>query len=113
MHTYTHATRIHMHMHVHKAETRTHVDVARALARARARFLRVYGGGRCGSSSVRNIGSDGTDISIIVVSIRTGSVAPVRRSVRTSVCPSVRPSVPSALAAVLERGAAAAARFKL
>jgi len=65
------------------------VDLARARARARSRFLHGAGGGRCGSSPVRDIGSNGngTDISIIV-SICTGrrhGVAPVRRSVRPSV----------------------------
>lgn len=94
---YTHA-----HTHTRGRSTR---------ARARARFLHVDNGGRCGSSSVHDIGRNGTDISIIV-SIRTGtgSVAPVRRSVRTSVCLSVRPSVRSSALAWLER---CRARFKL
>jgi len=82
MHTHTHA---HVHLHTNR---HTHVDTRVDLARARARARFLHVNGRCDSNSVRNISSNGTDISIRT---STGSVAPVRRSIRTSIRLSVRP----------------------
>jgi len=119
VHMYMH-THTHMHIGIHLYTDRyTHVDTTHAwISHARARgtrFLHGAGGGRCDSSPMRNIGSNGngTDISIIIrTDHRLGCAgAPVRTYVRTYVCPSVRSSVaravpraPQALLSSLEFG---------